>query len=249
MTNGRKTLPEDGIQLPETKVAAETGTMSGPLVSGMPDREFRRKADVIHVVIRVVCLMSSVTALSLMVTTKEGASISIYGFSLPVFSKWSFSDSFEYLVGVSAAVAVHSVLQLLISVSRLLRKCSVVPSRSHAWLIFAGDQFQMLHCERVTNGFCSQRVPSLLVDNPGEFQYADAIHLIVFAYAMMSAGSAASGVSNLNRTGIRHSALPNFCKPLHNFCDRVAISIAFTFLGCFLLATSAILDVVWLSKY
>lgn len=95
MTSGRKTLPEDGIQLPEIKVAAETGTMSGPLVSGMPDREFRRKADFVQVIIRVVCLISSVTALSLMVTAKEGATISIYGFSLPVFSKWSFSDSFE----------------------------------------------------------------------------------------------------------------------------------------------------------
>ncbi|KAI3727251.1 hypothetical protein L1987_67063 [Smallanthus sonchifolius] len=58
----------------------------------------------------------------------------------------------------------------------------------------------------------------------------------VFAYAMMSSGSAASGVTNLNRTGIKHSSLPNFCKPLHSFCDRVALSIAFAFFGCFLLA-------------
>ncbi|KAJ1401755.1 hypothetical protein SESBI_28515 [Sesbania bispinosa] len=64
--------------------------------------------------------------------------------------------------------------------------------------------------------------------------------LTAFAYALMSAGSAASGVTNLNRTGIRHTALPNFCKPLHKFCDHVAISIAFTFISCFLLATSAV---------
>ncbi|KAA8541761.1 hypothetical protein F0562_022913 [Nyssa sinensis] len=208
--NDWKTPPEIGIQLPETKVSAETVTMSGPLVSARPDRNVGRKSDVVHVVLRLLCLLTSVTAVSLMTTAKESATISLYGFSLPVYSKWSFSDSFEYLVGVSAAVAVHSVLQLVISVSRLLRKSPVIPSRNHAWLIFAGDQ--------------------------------------AFAYAMMSAGSAASGVTNLNHTGIRHSALPNFCKPLHSFCDRVAVSIGFTFFTCFLLAASAVLDVIWLSK-
>uniref|UniRef100_A0A0D3ETJ2 CASP-like protein n=1 Tax=Oryza barthii TaxID=65489 RepID=A0A0D3ETJ2_9ORYZ len=42
----------------------------------------------------------------------------------------------------------------------------------------------------------------------------------------MSAGSAAAAVANLNRTGIRHTALPNFCKPLPRFCDLSAASIA-----------------------
>jgi hypothetical protein len=46
----------------------------------------------------------------------------------------------RYVVGVSAVVAAHSLLQLLISVSRLLRKSPVIQSRSHAWLVFAGDQ-------------------------------------------------------------------------------------------------------------
>ncbi|KAK9266099.1 hypothetical protein L1049_003445 [Liquidambar formosana] len=159
----------------------------------------------------MLCLLTSVTAVSFMATAKQAATISIYGFQLPVYSKWSFSESFEYLVGVSAAVVVHSLLQLLITLSRLLRNSPVIPSRNHAWLIFAGDQ--------------------------------------AFAYAMLSAGSAASGVTNLNRTGIRHTALPNFCKPLHSFCDHVAASIVFTFISCVLLATSAILDVIWLSKY
>ncbi|KAL3511756.1 hypothetical protein ACH5RR_024473 [Cinchona calisaya] len=211
---------EANIQLPETKVEAEmVGTMSGPLVSPPRPKPNRTstvhgpnsKMDIAHVVLRLGCLLTSVTALSLMTTAKEASTLSLYGFNLPVYSKWSFSDSFEYLVGVSAAVAVHSLLQLLISGSRSLRKSPVIPSRNHAWLIFAGDQ--------------------------------------VFAFAMISAGSAASGVTNLNRTGIRHSALPNFCRPLHGFCDRVAASIAFTFLSCFLLATSMVLDVVWLSKY
>lgn len=46
----------------------------------------------------------------------------------------------RYLVGVSAAVAAHSLLQLLIGTSRFLRMSSMIPSRNHAWLIFAGDQ-------------------------------------------------------------------------------------------------------------
>ena len=46
----------------------------------------------------------------------------------------------RYLVGVSAAVAAHSLLQLLISLSRLQRKVFVVPSPSYAWLLYAGDQ-------------------------------------------------------------------------------------------------------------
>ncbi|KAK4427950.1 CASP-like protein 3A1 [Sesamum alatum] len=209
--NGPKSgAPEVSIQLPETKTAAE----SGPLVSQRPESRRggvvgHRKADV---VLRLLCLLTSVTALSVMATAKQASTISLYGFSIPLYSKWSFSGSFEYLVGVSAAVALHSLLQLLINVSRMLRKSPpIIPSRNHAWLIFAGDQ--------------------------------------IFAYGMMSAGSAASGVTNLNRTGIHHSALPNFCKPLHVFCDRVAVSIAFTFFSCFLLSISVILDVLWLSKY
>lgn len=46
----------------------------------------------------------------------------------------------RYLIGVSAAVAAHSLLQVLISTSRLLKKSPVIPSRNQAWLIFAGDQ-------------------------------------------------------------------------------------------------------------
>ncbi|XP_047964081.1 CASP-like protein 3A1 [Salvia hispanica] len=200
-----KNAPEVTIQLPEAKTAAE----SGPLVS--PPSTGSRRSDVMHGVIRLVCLLTSVTALAVMTTAKQASTISLYGFSLPLYSKWSFADSFVYLVGVSAAVAVHSLLQLLINVTRMLRKSPLVPSRNHAWLIFAGDQ--------------------------------------IFAYMAMSAGSAASGVTSLNRTGIHHSDLPNFCKPLQVFCDRVAVSIAFTFFTCFLLAVSVVLDVVRLSNY
>nr|GMD30443.1 CASP-like protein 3A1 [Ipomoea batatas] len=197
----------EGKDPPETKAAAaataETdGGMSGPLVTERG--AIRRKADIMDVILRALCVLTSVTALSLMVTAKQASTITVYGFNIPLRSKWSFSYAFEYLVGVSAAVAVHAMLQLLITGSRLLRRSPPAPSRNHAWL--------------------------------------------VFTYAMMSAASAAAGVSNLNHTGIRHLALPSLCKPLRGFCDRVAASIAFAFLSCFLLAVSVVADVVWLSK-
>ncbi|KAG6727819.1 hypothetical protein I3842_02G143900 [Carya illinoinensis] len=188
--------------------------MSGPLVETRSSERkgsvVLRRSDLGHLVLRLLCMLTSVAALSFMVTAKEASTVSIYGFQLPVYSKWSFSHSFEYVVVISAAVAAHSLLQLLISASSLLRKSSVILSRNHAWLIFAADQ--------------------------------------AFAYAMVSAASAATGVTNLNRTGIRYTALPNFCKPLHSFCDHVAISIAFTFFSCILLAASAVQDVIWLSN-
>ncbi|QCE02017.1 CASP-like protein 3A1 [Vigna unguiculata] len=204
-------IAEETLQ--ESKVAAleTSGTMSGPLVGAATRTRRRRRVEAMQLVLRGLCMASSVASISLMVTAKESSSVTIYGFQLPLHSKWSFSESYEYLVGVSAAVAAHSLLQLLIGMSRFLKNSSVIPSRNHAWLIFAGDQ--------------------------------------VFAYALMSAGSAASGVTNLNRTGIRHTALPNFCKPLHKFCDHVGISIAFTFTSCFLLAASAVQDVIWLSQH
>ncbi|KAF7814234.1 CASP-like protein 3A1 [Senna tora] len=237
MANDRN-LPEDTtVQMPAVKVTAafESTTMSGPLVVGGHHRRGldRRKAEVMQVALRLLSMLSSVIALSFMVTAEEASVLSVFGFDLPVYSKWSFSESFEYvrfsnshsillfliafdfdeiyLVGVSGAVVVHSLLQLLIGTSRLLRKSSVIPSRNYAWLVFAGDQ--------------------------------------AFAYALMSAGSAASGVTNLNHSGIRHTALPNFCKPLHKFCDHVAISIAFTFISFFWMATSTIHDVIWLIKH
>ncbi|XP_066312478.1 CASP-like protein 3A1 [Miscanthus floridulus] len=70
----------------------------------------------------------------------------------------------------------------------------------------------------------------------------------VFSLAMISAGSAAAAVANLNRTGIQHTALPNFCKPLPRFCDLSAVSIACAFPSCVFLATSAVIDVIWLSS-
>ncbi|KGN45596.1 CASP-like protein 3A1 [Cucumis sativus] len=215
MTGERKMppAPEAEVQLPETtKVAAissESGRISRPMEP--PDRSFDRlRADLCQFALRLVCIATSTTTVALMVTAKDSTTVTIYGFEFPVQSKWSFSDAFEYLVGVSGAVAAYSLLQLLVTVSMLARRSPVLSSRSQAWLIFAVD--------------------------------------LALAYALMSAGSAAAGISNLNRTGIQHTALPNFCKPLQRFCNHVAISIAFTFFTCCLLTTSAIQYVIWLSK-
>ncbi|KAI3512596.1 hypothetical protein L1887_19912 [Cichorium endivia] len=219
MTNDLKTPPETPIQLSDqnttTKVAAEveTGTMSGQvgqLVSSSSTRKFSPHYHVMYIALRLFCLSASLISVVVMTTAKQKSSISVFGFDLPLNSKWSFSGSFQYVVGISSVVGVHSLVQLVITTSKLLRKSSVFSSRNHAWIIFVADQ--------------------------------------VFAYAMVSAGSAATGVTNLNRTGIKHTPLPNFCKPLHTFCERVGVSIGFAFFNCFLLAISALVDVVWLSS-
>ncbi|XVE88834.1 hypothetical protein DITRI_Ditri19aG0100500 [Diplodiscus trichospermus] len=203
------------MQLTEEKVVAENGHSQprarfGFNVGVGSKTGVWTRGDVVLLTLRLLCMAASVTAMSSMVTARQVSNASLFGFQLQLHSKWSLSYAFEYLVGVTAAAAGYSLLQLLIGTSRLLRKSPVIPSRNQAWLIFAGDQ--------------------------------------ILAYAMMSAGSAASGVTNLNRTGIRHTALPNFCKSLDSFCDHVAVSIAFTFFSCVLFAASAVQDVIWLSS-
>ncbi|CAH8358229.1 unnamed protein product [Eruca vesicaria subsp. sativa] len=69
----------------------------------------------------------------------------------------------------------------------------------------------------------------------------------ILGYAMVSGGSAALGVTNMNRTGIRHMPLPNFCKSLGFFCDHLAISVFFALFAFLLLAASSVLDVLRLS--
>uniref|UniRef100_A0A1D1Z6J8 CASP-like protein n=1 Tax=Anthurium amnicola TaxID=1678845 RepID=A0A1D1Z6J8_9ARAE len=211
--NGRQAGPgEVGVEMPKV-VTPESGTMSGPLVpvSARLGSAILRRADAVRVGLRAACLATSVLSLALMVSSEQSGTLSLYGLQLPLYSKWSFSESLEFLVGVSAAVAAHSLLQLLLAGAKMVKRLPVVTSSNHAWIIFAGDQ--------------------------------------AFAYAMMSAGSAAAGVTNLNRTGVHHSPLPDFCKPLQRFCNRMAVSITFAFISWLLLATSALFDVLWLSKY
>ncbi|XP_039070824.1 CASP-like protein 3A1 [Hibiscus syriacus] len=221
MMNDNKTLPPPPPtpprQLTEVKVKEEENGQQGEsgaefgLGCKTPGGSLT-KGDMVVLTIRLLCMVTSVTAMSFMVTAHQVSAASFYGFQLQLHSKWSFSYSFEYLVGVTAAAAVYSFFQLLIAISRLLvKKSPVIPSKNHAWLVFAGDQ--------------------------------------IVAYAMMSTGSAASAVTNLNQTGIRHTALPNFCKSLDRFCDHVAVSIAFSFFSCVMYAAAAVQDVICLSNH
>lgn len=63
--------------------------------SGPPVRNVNGKAQVMQVILRTLCLVTSVTALSLMVTAKQASTITVLGFNIPLHSKWSFSRSFE----------------------------------------------------------------------------------------------------------------------------------------------------------
>ncbi|XP_058084115.1 CASP-like protein 3A1 [Magnolia sinica] len=213
MTKGRKPSPEVGIQVQESKITADSPTMNGSLVpisSGLGEK-IRRKAHAANAILRFLCLLSSTTSLSFMLQAEQTANISMSGFNLPIQTKWSYSNSFEFLVAVSAAVAAHSLIQLALSIVKLINKSLPTPSRRHTWILFAGDQ--------------------------------------IFAYVMMSAGSASAGVTNPNRMGIQWNfTIPNFCKPLDRFCNHVGVSISSAFFSCFLLASSALLDVLLLSK-
>jgi hypothetical protein len=68
-----------------------TITMSGPLEK----TSRRRRNEAMQLILRALCMGSSIVSLSLMITAKQNKSVPIYGFQLPVQSKWSFSQSYE----------------------------------------------------------------------------------------------------------------------------------------------------------
>ncbi|WZZ62007.1 hypothetical protein YC2023_062114 [Brassica napus] len=177
---------------------------------GEDKRHGGRRNDVAMFVLRAMCMAVSAVAVSLMVTARETSMTTLYGFEFQLHAVWSLSDSLIYLVAVSSATVIYSLLQLILSGTRLMRKSPVIPTRTQAWFCFAADQ--------------------------------------ILGYAMVSGGSAALGVTNMNRTGIRHMPLPNFCKSLGFFCDHLAISVVFALLAFLLLAASSILDVLHLSR-
>lgn len=89
--------PQEGEKV---VVVLENGsTMSGPLVGASVGIHRSgvafRKSDAMQVILRLLCMACSVIALSFMVTAKQASSVTIYGYRLPVYSKWSFSESFE----------------------------------------------------------------------------------------------------------------------------------------------------------
>ncbi|KAJ4893767.1 CASP-like protein 3A1 [Raphanus sativus] len=177
---------------------------------GEDNRHGCRRIDAAMLVLRTMCMAVSAVAVSLMVTARETSMTTLYGFEFQLHAVWSLSDSLIYLVAVSSATVIYSLLQLVLSGTRLVRRSPVIPTRTQAWFCFVADQ--------------------------------------ILGYAMVSGGSAALGVTNMNRTGIRHMPLPNFCKSLGFFCDHLAISIVFALLAFLLLAASSILDALALSR-
>ncbi|AEE36297.1 CASP-like protein 3A2 [Arabidopsis thaliana] len=171
----------------------------------------RRKGikELVQVALRGGCLAASATAMAVMLTATEEGVADIYGFKLTLSSNWSFSPSYQYVVGACAGTVLYSLLQLCLGVYRLVTGSPITPSRFQAWLCFTSDQ--------------------------------------LFCYLMMSAGSAGSGVTNLNKTGIRHTPLPDFCKTLSSFCNHVALSLLLVFLSFIFLASSSFFTVLVLS--
>jgi hypothetical protein len=72
-----------------------TITMSGPLNEASEKTSRRRRNEAMQLILRALCMGSSIVSLSLMITAKQNKSVPIYGFQLPVQSKWSFSQSYE----------------------------------------------------------------------------------------------------------------------------------------------------------
>ncbi|KAF8062849.1 hypothetical protein N665_1191s0004 [Sinapis alba] len=177
---------------------------------GEDNRHGDRRNDVAMFMSRAMCMAVSAVAVLLMVTARETSMTTLYGFEFQLHAVWSLSDSLIYLVVVSSATVIYSLLQLVLSGTRLMRRSPVIPTRKQAWVCFLADQ--------------------------------------ILGYAMVSGGSAALGVTNVNRTGIRHMPLPNFCKSLGFFCDHLAISVVFALFAFLLLAASSILDVLHLSR-
>ncbi|CAN8253778.1 unnamed protein product [Cochlearia groenlandica] len=191
----------------------EKKTIKMRTISGEEDemvkRRRRRRREIVQVSLRGGCLATSAAAMAVMLTAAEEGVADIYGFKLTLSSKWSFSPSYQYVVGACVATMVYSLLHLCLGVYMLIKGSPITPSRLQAWLCFTFDQ--------------------------------------IFCYLMMSAGSAGSGVTNLNKTGIRHTPLPDFCKTLSSFCNHVALSILFVFLSFLFLAFSTIFNVYLLS--
>ncbi|KFK42384.1 hypothetical protein AALP_AA2G249100 [Arabis alpina] len=169
-----------------------------------------RRREGLQVVLRGGCLAASASAIAVMLTATQEGVADIYGFKLTLYSKWSFSPSYQYVVGACTATVLYSLFQLCLGVYRLLTGSPITPSRFQAWLCFTSDQ--------------------------------------LFGYLMMSAGSAGSGVTNLNKTGIRHTPLPDFCKTLSSFCNHVALSLLLVFLSFLFLASSSLFNVLVLSS-
>ncbi|KAF8048098.1 hypothetical protein N665_2679s0008, partial [Sinapis alba] len=79
-----------------------------------------RRNDVAMVMLRAMCMAVSAVSLLLMVTARETSMTTLYGFEFQLHAVWSLSDSLIYLVVVTSATVIYSVLQLVLSGTRLM---------------------------------------------------------------------------------------------------------------------------------
>ncbi|XP_037470729.1 CASP-like protein 3A1 [Triticum dicoccoides] len=98
------------------------------------------RLDMAMVATRAAALVMALLSMSLMVSAKQRGSLIIFGIEIPLYAKWSLSDSMKSLVGLSAEAAAYSLAQLLSIAYKALKKVPVVPSRRYAWMLLAGDQ-------------------------------------------------------------------------------------------------------------
>lgn len=88
-----KTTPDADHTAATTKVAEDVE--SGNVVVSRTERKLPRKYDAMHLALRLICFLASLVSLVVMTSAKEKSTMSLYGLDLPIYSKWSFSQSFE----------------------------------------------------------------------------------------------------------------------------------------------------------
>lgn len=126
---------ELGIQTPAT---GSNAALEPPTTSAAAPRCPR--LGMAMVAARAAALVMALLSVSLMVSAKQRGTLAIFGIEIPLYAKWSLSDSLQSLVGISAAAAAYSLAQLLSIAHTALKKAPVVPSRRYAWMLLAGDQ-------------------------------------------------------------------------------------------------------------
>ncbi|KAF7030606.1 hypothetical protein CFC21_042118 [Triticum aestivum] len=125
---------ELGIQMP---AMGSSAVLEPPTTSVTPRCP---RLDMAMVATRAAALVMALLSMSLMVSARQRGNLIIFGIEIPLYAKWSLSDSLKSLVGISAAAAAYSLAQLLSIAYKALKKVPAVPSRRYAWMLLAGDQ-------------------------------------------------------------------------------------------------------------
>ncbi|KAF7030605.1 hypothetical protein CFC21_042118 [Triticum aestivum] len=139
---------ELGIQMP---AMGSSAVLEPPTTSVTPRCP---RLDMAMVATRAAALVMALLSMSLMVSARQRGNLIIFGIEIPLYAKWSLSDSLKSLVGISAAAAAYSLAQLLSIAYKALKKVPAVPSRRYAWMLLAGDQIESPVHRRLTARLC-----------------------------------------------------------------------------------------------